>query len=78
MQQCSSTLKKLTLELGGNGAFIVFEDANLEKAASGKALWTRRPEWPANEFSSHCKQIPGAGASVHVCQPSIRAQIGCQ
>jgi succinate-semialdehyde dehydrogenase/glutarate-semialdehyde dehydrogenase len=43
MQQCSSTLKKLTLELGGNGAFIVFEDANLEKAASGKALWTRRP-----------------------------------
>jgi len=31
--QCAPTLKKLTLELGGNGAYIVFEDADLERAA---------------------------------------------
>lgn len=30
--QCSSTLKKLSLELGGNSPFIVFDDANLETA----------------------------------------------
>ncbi|GAO52833.1 succinate-semialdehyde dehydrogenase [Saitoella complicata NRRL Y-17804] len=32
MSQCSETLKKLSFELGGNSPFIVFEDADLEKA----------------------------------------------
>ncbi|GMB96141.1 NAD-dependent succinate-semialdehyde dehydrogenase [Helicobacter sp. NHP22-001] len=36
--QSASTLKKLSLELGGNAPFIVFEDANLEKAAEGIML----------------------------------------
>jgi succinate-semialdehyde dehydrogenase/glutarate-semialdehyde dehydrogenase len=31
----SSTLKKLSLELGGNAPFIVFEDADIETAISG-------------------------------------------
>lgn len=35
MQQCSSTVKKLSMELGGNAPFIVFEDANIEKAVDG-------------------------------------------
>ncbi|CCF33886.1 NAD-dependent aldehyde dehydrogenase [Colletotrichum higginsianum] len=34
MQQSSSTLKKLSLELGGNAPFIVFDDADLETAIS--------------------------------------------
>mgnify|MGYP003618888346 FL=1 len=35
MAQCASTVKKLSLELGGNAPFIIFEDADLEKAAAG-------------------------------------------
>lgn len=33
-KQSASTLKKLSLELGGNAAFIVFDDADLETAIS--------------------------------------------
>jgi succinate-semialdehyde dehydrogenase / glutarate-semialdehyde dehydrogenase len=32
IQQCAQGLTKLTLELGGNSPFIVFDDAELEKA----------------------------------------------
>ena len=35
MQQCAPTIKKLSLELGGNAPFIVFDDADLEAAVEG-------------------------------------------
>ena len=35
MRQCADTIKKLSLELGGNAPFIVFEDADLDAAADG-------------------------------------------
>ena len=35
MQQCSTTLKKLSLELGGNAPFIVFDDADADEAVQG-------------------------------------------
>lgn len=34
MKQSSGTLKKLSMELGGNAPFIVFEDADLDKAVA--------------------------------------------
>lgn len=34
-KQCSSTIKRLGLELGGNAPFIVFESADLDKAVAG-------------------------------------------
>jgi succinate-semialdehyde dehydrogenase / glutarate-semialdehyde dehydrogenase len=35
MAQCAGTVKKLSLELGGNAPFIVFDDANLDAAVEG-------------------------------------------
>ncbi len=35
MAQCAATIKKLSLELGGNAPFIVFDDADLDAAVEG-------------------------------------------
>ena len=35
MAQCAPTVKKLSLELGGNAPFIVFDDADIEAAVEG-------------------------------------------
>jgi succinate-semialdehyde dehydrogenase/glutarate-semialdehyde dehydrogenase len=35
MAQCAGTIKKLSLELGGNAPFVVFEDADLDAAVEG-------------------------------------------
>ena len=35
MKQCASTIKKLSLELGGNAPVIIFDDADVERAVQG-------------------------------------------
>jgi succinate-semialdehyde dehydrogenase / glutarate-semialdehyde dehydrogenase len=35
MEQCSRTVKKVSLELGGNAPFIVFDDADIDAAVEG-------------------------------------------
>ena len=35
MRQCADTVKKLSLELGGNAPFIVFDDADVDSAVAG-------------------------------------------
>jgi succinate-semialdehyde dehydrogenase/glutarate-semialdehyde dehydrogenase len=38
MQQSAATIKKLSLELGGNAPFIVFDDADLDAAVEGALI----------------------------------------
>jgi succinate-semialdehyde dehydrogenase/glutarate-semialdehyde dehydrogenase len=38
MAQCAKGLKKVSLELGGNAPFIVFDDADLDQAVAGALL----------------------------------------
>lgn len=38
MQQASGTVKKISLELGGNAPFIVFDSANVDKAVEGAII----------------------------------------
>ena len=38
MQQAASTVKRVGLELGGNAPFIVFDDADLDKAVEGALI----------------------------------------
>jgi succinate-semialdehyde dehydrogenase/glutarate-semialdehyde dehydrogenase len=38
MEQCAPTLKKLSLELGGNAPFIVFNDADINAAVEGAMI----------------------------------------
>ncbi|MBA4491478.1 NAD-dependent succinate-semialdehyde dehydrogenase [Paracoccus sp. S1E-3] len=35
MQQCAATMKRISLELGGNAPFLVFDDADLDAAVEG-------------------------------------------
>ncbi len=35
MAQCAATIKRISLELGGNAPFIVFDDADLDEAVAG-------------------------------------------
>jgi len=38
MEQCAGTLKKVSMELGGNAPFLVFDDADLDAAVEGAII----------------------------------------
>jgi succinate-semialdehyde dehydrogenase/glutarate-semialdehyde dehydrogenase len=59
MQQVAPTIKKISLELGGNAPFIVFDDADLDAAAEGAIISKYRNAGQtcvcANRFFVHAK-----------------------
>jgi succinate-semialdehyde dehydrogenase / glutarate-semialdehyde dehydrogenase len=59
MQQSAPTLKKMSLELGGNAPFIVFEDADLDLAVEGALVSKYRNAGQTcvctNRFYAHAK-----------------------
>ena len=59
MAQCASTVKKVSLELGGNAPFIVFDDADLDAAVEGAIISKYRNTGQtcvcANRFLVHDK-----------------------
>src|SRR5512137_457897 len=59
MQQSAPTLKKLSLELGGNAPFIVFDDAALDAAVEGALMSKYRNAGQTcvctNRFYAHAK-----------------------
>ena len=38
LEQCAATVKKVTMELGGNAPFIVFDDADIDAAVEGALI----------------------------------------
>ena len=42
--QCASTVKRVSLELGGNAPFLVFDDADLEGALGGGGAGRTKPQ----------------------------------
>jgi succinate-semialdehyde dehydrogenase/glutarate-semialdehyde dehydrogenase len=59
MAQCAPQLKKISLELGGNAPFIVFDDADLDAAVEGALLSKYRNAGQTcvctNRFYAHAK-----------------------
>ncbi|WP_322061446.1 NAD-dependent succinate-semialdehyde dehydrogenase [Paraburkholderia sp. J63] len=77
MRQCSDTVKKVSLELGGNAPFIVFDDADMDAAIEGALLSKYRNAGQtcvcANRFYVHdtvydefCRRFAGRVAAFKV------------
>lgn len=47
MRQVAGTMKKISLELGGNAPFIIFDDATVEQAVAGLAA----------SYPSNCRRV---------------------
>lgn len=77
MAQCAGTVKKVSLELGGNAPFIVFDDANLDAAIQGlmaskyrntgqTCVCTNRILVQDNVYDAFVKKLVEASAALKV------------
>ena len=77
MEQSAGTLKKLSLELGGNAPFIVFDDADLDAAVAGAmaskyrnsgqtCVCTNRIYAQSGIYDAFVEKLAGAAAALKV------------
>ncbi|MBS1174566.1 MAG: davD [Burkholderiaceae bacterium] len=77
MAQCAPTIKKLSLELGGNAPFIVFDDADLDAAVEGAiaskyrnagqtCVCANRLYVQSGVYDEFAKKLAAAVAKLHV------------
>ena len=77
---CADGLKKVTLELGGNCPFLVFEDADLEQASNGISSTKLSYSYMSGitdsiSRSAHGTQMAPRRSSLHHRQPRLRPKI---
>src|SRR5260370_12774802 len=72
MKQSADTIKKLSLELGGNAPFIVFDDADLDAAVEGAIVSKYRNAGP----TCVCANRPIVQSRVyHACAEKLVAAV---
>ncbi|CAG8584710.1 8703_t:CDS:2 [Acaulospora morrowiae] len=80
MQQSSSTIKKLSLELGGNAPFIVFDDADIDAAVEGlsnfyfKLSYVNVDNWTKTDHTGAMASKFRASGQTCVCANRIYVQ----
>ncbi len=60
LQAAAQNVLRTSMELGGNAPFVVFEDADLEKAVKGRTA----------------RQVPQHRPGMHRCESHHRARVG--
>ncbi|EED36904.1 succinate-semialdehyde dehydrogenase [Luminiphilus syltensis NOR5-1B] len=82
MEQCAPTLKRLSMELGGNAPFIVFEDADLDAAVQGALAAKYRNSGQTcicvNRFLVHEQVAQAFAARMAKAAEALRVGHGCE
>jgi succinate-semialdehyde dehydrogenase/glutarate-semialdehyde dehydrogenase len=82
MAQCAPTVKKVSLELGGNAPFIVFEDADLDAAVAGAIASKYRNSGQtcvcANRFYVHDKVYDAFAAKLRDAVEQLKVGRGTE
>jgi succinate-semialdehyde dehydrogenase / glutarate-semialdehyde dehydrogenase len=82
MGQCAPTVKKVSLELGGNAPFIVFEDADLDAAVAGAVASKYRNSGQTcvctNRFYVHDKVYDAFAAKLREAVEKLKVGLGTE
>ncbi|WP_206956374.1 NAD-dependent succinate-semialdehyde dehydrogenase [Trinickia acidisoli] len=82
MSQCAPTVKKVSLELGGNAPFIVFDDADLDAAVVGAIASKYRNSGQtcvcANRFYVHEKVFDAFAAKLRAAVEQLKVGRGTE
>lgn len=79
MQQCAPSLKKMTLELGGLGAYLIFPDADIEAATTGRfSTLLSFSAYTEDPHSFDSEQIAACWTDLHFRPTRLCSRIHCR